>query len=379
MDKPILRREEKKVEYLELIYDLIFVYIIGRNNSLLSHVEGGFVSGGVFLAYVFCTLAVIQIWNYSTIYINLYGRNSVRDHVFLFVNMYLLYYIAEGTSLHWQASYGRYAAAWMLILINLGLQHLIELRNHPDAPWEQKQLRRKAAILLAEALLVLLNILVYRRWGVVTAWVPILFGMMGVAILGKLKARIPVDFAHLAERAMLYVVFTFGEMIIAIASYFEEGFDLNSAYFSLMAFLIVVGLFLSYGVLYNRIIDRERSISGTGYMLLHVFLIFALNNITVALEFMRLEQVELLPKTLFLIGSFVLYYGFLFLSGQYAKERCRADRRFSLSLVPVGVSFVCLMLLFREQMKINIALTAAYVFGVFLLLYRFADKINREV
>lgn len=30
-----LKKEEKKVEYIELIYDLIFVYIIGRNNSLL--------------------------------------------------------------------------------------------------------------------------------------------------------------------------------------------------------------------------------------------------------------------------------------------------------------------------------------------------------
>ena len=37
--------EEKKVEYLELIYDLIFVYIIGRNNSLLLHLEDGFVAG----------------------------------------------------------------------------------------------------------------------------------------------------------------------------------------------------------------------------------------------------------------------------------------------------------------------------------------------
>ena len=43
-----LQKEEKKVEYLELIYDLIFVYIIGRNNSLLHHVENGFVSGTTF-------------------------------------------------------------------------------------------------------------------------------------------------------------------------------------------------------------------------------------------------------------------------------------------------------------------------------------------
>ena len=39
--------KEKKVEYLELVYDLIFVYIIGRNNSLLQQTENGFsVKGG---------------------------------------------------------------------------------------------------------------------------------------------------------------------------------------------------------------------------------------------------------------------------------------------------------------------------------------------
>lgn len=105
------KTDEKKVEYLELIYDLIFVYIIGRNNSLLHHAENGFVTGGVFLAYVLCTLAVIQIWNFSTFYTNLYGRNGVRDHVFLFINMFLLYYMADGISTAWQASFYRSCGA----------------------------------------------------------------------------------------------------------------------------------------------------------------------------------------------------------------------------------------------------------------------------
>ena len=54
-------KEEKKVEYLELIYDLIFVYIIGRNNSLPHHVEGGFISLETFLTYALATLAVIHL------------------------------------------------------------------------------------------------------------------------------------------------------------------------------------------------------------------------------------------------------------------------------------------------------------------------------
>ena len=119
---------------------------------------------------------------------------------------------------------------------------------------------------------------------------------------------------------MLYVVFTFGEMIIVIAEYFEGGLNGSSVYFSLMCFLIVVGLFLCYGVLYDRIIDRERMDNGMGYMMLHVFLLFGMNSLTTSLEFMRDEAVALWPKTIFLILSFLLFFVCLFwLQNKYSK------------------------------------------------------------
>ncbi len=374
----LLKKEEKKVEFLELIYDLIFVYIVGRNNSLLHHIENGFISWGVFLAYVLCTLAVIQIWNFSTFYINLYGRNSVRDHIFLFINMYLLYHMADGINTQWEQSFYRFNIAWALIILNLAVQHLIEIRHHSDSSDELRQLRRKAAILIIEAALIGVHILIYSLTGVSAAYVPILFGILATMFSGRINARVPVDFAHLSERAMLYVVFTFGEMIIVIASYFGGELSMNSVYFSLMAFLIVVGLFLSYGTLYNRILDRERVTNGTGYMLIHVFLIFALNNISVALEFMRDEEVSLTEKTLFLTGSFVLYFVFLFLLGLYSKKRCAFHKGFVWTLVALMASFVVLMILLRGMMYINIAVTVVYVFLIFVLMYVKGRRINDE-
>ncbi len=372
------QREEKKVEYLELIYDLIFVYLIGRNNSLIQNIEGGFVTAGVFLAYVLGTLAVIQIWNFSTFYINVYGRNGVRDHVFLFINMFLLYFMADGTSIWWQASVYKYSVSWALILVNIAGQHIIEMRNHKNAPWELKQLRQKAIIIFAEAFLVGIHILVYALNKVTIPYVPILFGIIAMLVSGRKNTLVPVDFAHLSERAMLYVVFTFGEMIIAIASYFSGGVTFNSIYFAVMAFLIVAGLLLSYGTLYNRLIDREMSTNGVYYMLLHIFLVFALNNISASLEFMREEDVALLPKTLFLVGSFLVYFTFLFLTGPYTKKRCGFDFKFVMMLIVIALSFVALMLLLREQMFLNIAVSVVYVFGVFLLIFRHAKKCGEE-
>lgn len=366
--------KEKKVEYIELIYDLIFVYIIGRNNSLLHHVHNGFVEPGMFAAYVLCTLAVIQIWNFTIYYVNLYGRSSVRDHVFLFVNMFLLYFIGEGTRENWQSYHTQYHAAWALILANVGLQYIIEYRRHKAQPEHIRRITRMAAIVMSEAAIVALSIPFYNitRSTLLTP-LAILFGICVTVFSGRKSCAGLVDFPHLSERAMLYVVFTFGEMIIAISGYFEGKLTANSLYFSLMGFLIVVGLFLSYGYFYDRIVDREMTTNGLGYMLIHIFIIFALNNITTSLEFMRNEEVSLFPKMLMLTGSFVIYYVSLFSLGVYSKRRCGISLRFYLTMAVLGAFFVTIMLVFRNRMNVNIAITVLFIFGVFAVL-RLIDR-----
>jgi len=378
MLRELAEKKEKKVEYIELIYDLIFVYIIGRNNALLHSFSNGFVDSAAFAAYIMTTLAVIQIWNYTTYYINIYGRHGVREHVFLFVNMFLLYFVGEGTRADWQGFHAQYHIAWALILVNIGLQYVIELRNHPDRPENRRQIRRMALILFAEAAIVAADIFAYRAFG--NTWLSlaaILFGMLTVILFGQKYSGGFVDFPHLSERVMLYVVFTFGEMIIGIASYFDGAFSWRGTYFSLMAFLIAVGLFLSYGVFYDHIIDREKRTNGLGYMLLHIFLIFAMNNITNGLEFMQEEELRLMPKLLFLVGSFLLFFGVLFALGiRHAKVRCERYPRLCFTAAAAGVVFCALMLLLRGDMLLNIGLTVVFIFFLFAMIYRYGKLMD---
>ena len=366
--------DEKKVEYLELIYDLIFVYIIGRNNSLLHHTADGRIQPEMFVTYFVCTLAVIQIWNFSSYYINIYGKNGLQEHIFLFSNMFLLYFIAEGTQEHWEKYHTQYHIAWALILVNVAVQYLIEFKN------QEKRFRykRNIFVLVAEALLVLLTIPVYRYTGYELSFIPIVFGIIAASISTNYSENIKVDFAHLSERAMLYVVFTFGEMVIAIAGYFKDNMSIEGLYFPLMAFLIVVGLFLSYGTFYDRIIDREQSTNGLWYMFLHIFIIFGLNNITTALEFMQNDKMELMSKMGFLIGSFLLYYIFLFMTRKFAKKSCRPPISFYLKMAGIGISFIALMLIFRENMQINILISVIYVFAVYAIIYGIG-RVNSKV
>ena len=364
-------KDEKKVEYLELIYDLIFVYVIGKNNSLLHNFDNGFVAPANFVAYALCTLAIIQIWNFTTFYINLFGRNSFRDHVFLCINMYLMYFIGESTRTDWTGYQAEYHIAWGLILINIGIQYMIELRNHKMDVWNRGMIKKMAATLFVEAAIVLISANFNPDASAIASFVAIFTGII-MTFYGRVKgASQTIDFSHLTERAMLYVVFTFGEMIIGLAGYFagDGSFELNTIYYSLMAFLIVVGLFLSYGTIYDHIIDRERVDSRMLFMMIHIFIIFALNNITNSLEFMREEEVAVLPKVLFIVLSIVGYYVFLLSTRLYAKRGCAINKAVMTRMLLLTAVFVAVMIVIRSVMAVKIFVSVVYVFLIYREVY----------
>jgi len=372
-----MEKKEKKVEYLELIYDLMFVFMIGRCNSLLQNLQGDFISWQSVFVYLVYTLAVIQIWNYSTFYINIYGENSPRNHIFIFLNMFALYFMGTSTKMNWRLFQTRHHITWALILLNIALQYLIEMKAYIDEDKESSLIKRVMVILFMEAALIGIAAFIPGLGGIITAGTAVLIGITANSLAGK-GSTLPVDFMHLSERAMLFVVFTFGDMIIAIAGYFDEAPTIGNLYFALMIFLIVVGLFLSYEVLYDHIIDREMQTGGISYMLMHIFMIFGLNSISAAFQFMPAEEVDLMSKLILLIMSFLVYYGCLFATRQYGKPICRHDKNLYLPVIPVTLVFVVLMLILRNHMRLNIAVNVIYVYLIFMFLYRYAKRLDKQ-
>ena len=382
---------EKKVEYIELIYDLIFVYIIGRNNSLIEQVSpGGFVEIETYIGYLMATLVVLTVWYHSTLLINRYGKNDVGQHICLFVNMYLLYFMADSTSVHWQHFYVRYNLAWTLILLNLSFHyflclHKITREGKQDAEAaqqvrtaEEEQIRHSIFSLLLQALIAAAGIPGYFLTGLPLSLLAIPAGFLMDVVGRGHSSRVPVDFMHLTERVMLYIVFTFGEMVIAISGYFVGEFKPSAIWYSLCAFLIVSGLFVSYGFVYNRILDRETRAHETGYLILHIFMIIALNNLSTALEFMREASVADVPKNVFLTVSFLMYYLALFLMWIYARNRQKADVIFLVRLCIGSTVFAVLMAHFYRNGMISIGVSVLYIYAMFALIHLFWRKRIRE-
>ncbi|WP_270304578.1 low temperature requirement protein A [Baileyella intestinalis] len=73
--------KEKKVELIELFYDLIYVYAISRLTLLIEEPEGGIIPLSGFLRYIVVCFVILQAWLYLTNYVNRYGRWKLRGRL----------------------------------------------------------------------------------------------------------------------------------------------------------------------------------------------------------------------------------------------------------------------------------------------------------
>lgn len=366
----------KKAEYIELVYDLIFVYLIQRCEELLAMEPDGFFSGESFSEYLLSTLIVMQIWAFSTMYINRFGRNGIREYIFLIVNMFFLCFLASDTRENWEPFYVSYRVAWGCIIANLIVQYVRQLCSSGADVCLRRLLMRRSLVFLLQAAVILLSIPFSADMRMPFAWLALAVGYLAPAAVRRLDSEAPVSMEHLAERVMLFVVLSLGETLISAAEFFQGGFSAHTLYFAVCAFLVVIGMLLAYGFVYERILDRDRLGVGTVYMLLHVIIVVAVNDVTVGLEYMRTPDSDDFRTLLFLVVSLVIYYAMLLYimrrSGRFYLTIPNIWRPFLI----VSAVFAAAAFCFVNNRWVNAGLSAAYPYAVFVVLY--ASMLQQE-
>ena len=361
------KEEERKVEYIELIYDLIFVHTIGRCGALLN-LEHGIPDPVVYLIFMVFSVAVLEAWYFYTIFINRFPQYPKQRNVSIFVSMYLLYYVAAGIHENWRENYAQIHVGWALILSHLAIQYAIALRKDTE---KQSVMNRDIFVFIAEPIIILASIPIYQSTGMIISPFAIILGIV-VGVTGPKVETRHADFPHLTERLMLYVVFSFGEMIIEISGFFDEGVTPMGIVHSLLAFALVSGLFLNYGYVYDHIIDREQKTTADWYLFIHMFLIISLSYLTQVMEMLRNPDVDENAKIISLGIWLVAYVIFLSLLERYAKER--ACHNYYLRLIQISGGYVFLLHMTRWYPMMNFAMSVGYVYAIHLSLRLFRER-----
>ena len=134
-----------------------------------------------------------------------------------------------------------------------------------------------------------------------------------------------------------------------------------------------LGVFFSYGIVYDRLLDRSRSHKPVWYMILHVFLILSLGFTTNALEFMREPEVDSMKKALMLILSLLVFFVCLALTAGWSNREQRHPLQiYGPLFLEFAVTGVLIFLLIGSS-QITILLTVLLIYAQLLTLY-LADK-----
>ena len=361
------KEEERKVEYIELIYDLIFVHTIGRCGALLN-LEHGIPDPMVYLIFMVFSVAVLEAWYFYTIFINRFPQYPKQRNVSIFVSMYLLYYVAAGINDNWRDNYRQIHEGWALILLHLAIQYAIALSKDTK---KQSVMNRDIFVFVAEPIIILASIPIYNRTGIIISPLAIILGI-AIGVTGpKVETRY-ADFPHLTERLMLYVVFSFGEMIIEISGFFEEGVNPLGICHSMLAFALVSGLFLNYGYVYDHIIDREKKTTADIYLFIHMFLIISLSYLTQVMEMLRNPDVDEYSKIISL-GVWLLAY-VVFLSLLERDAKVRAGKKYYIRLFQISFGYIFFLYMTRWYPVMNFAMSVAYVYLVHMSLRLFHQR-----
>lgn len=314
-------RPVEGVSNIELFYDLIFVYCISVLTSLCHHVEG-FLDLTAWVIFLFSYLAILQVWFFTTLLMNRFGERSATDCAFLFVNMFLLYFMASGVQTQWTDTRVTFNVSWTLILLNQALAWGLKAHTYDNLDEDDlRMIRHTVATLVVQASIAFAAALLPFTASVIASWIALLVGITVWGWSQAYRAK-AARFSHVAERCSLLTIVAFGETVVALSSYTVQT---SSIVYPAFVFALVVGLFLIYIFEHDNMLDHHAHTDGISYMTVTSWLIVVMGNLTVALEYMPMPEVDFVPKSIYLNACLVLYLLTSFAITRYNKPEYKVS------------------------------------------------------
>ena len=309
----------KGVSSIELFYDVMLVYCLGVLTSTMHHVEGGSFTFDQWLSFTFSYMVILQAWTFTIFLMNRFGNRTVGDSLCLLVNMFLLYFIANSIQSGWENARVSFAVPWAAMIANL-IAHCLSKRLGRPGPdgTDKRILNATIAVLSVQLVLAVAAALLPGDASVAASWAACIVGAGMFSQSRTLRSK-PASFEHLSERCSLITIIAFGEMVTAIAI-FVSGSGAGEWWVTMLVFALVVGLFLVYMYEHDRMIDHYAQSDGMAFLLLSAWVIYVVGNVTVALEYMALDEVDAWPKVTYLTAGIVLYLVTSFLLGRFNKK-----------------------------------------------------------
>src|SRR5215216_1238517 len=265
--------EERRITFLELFYDLVYVVIIAE----LSHTLAGNISLSGIGSFVFLFIIVWWAWFNGAIYHDMHGNNDIRTRVFTFLQMgtvAAMAVFAHNATGEGSVGFALAYATFHLILTWLWWRTGIYDPNH--RPLSQPY----SLTFLITSVLFLVSIVIPASWRFVL-WVIAL--LIDLALLSLILThpneaiqneinRIVLLSSSAVERFGLFTIIVLGEVVAGVVRGVAEYPHLSwrVGWIGMLGMIIAIGLWWTYFFFVSGRPPRERTSKILWWIYLHL-------------------------------------------------------------------------------------------------------------
>ena len=355
--------KERKVENIELFYDLIFVYAISKVSGLIHHSHHGIVEPWAFINFVLASLVILQEWLYLTDYLNRFGTFNFRELVVMGINMTAAIYLSNSLLADWSQIYYPFTISMLVMSSSVGFLYHCQANKKGFGEKEATIMRN---ILIVICSLLLICLFVYFHIVVILLIIINLLGaFLPVFFRTKFDNSI-THFGHLKERFELLTILFFGEMIVGITKYFDIK---HFTIYPFIALIAIFSLFGTYTLLINKMINHKQTTRGLTLMYSHFFLLISLGIITSAWNLVGQETNKTFLILFYILG-YIGFYLTLFVNGIYVEKKNRLNKKEYLKISATLMISFALMIIFKENFFIVELLLLLFSLSILWIVYK---------
>lgn len=297
----------KKVTWLELFYDLLFVAAVSKATHVLLHVEHGSISWEHMEKFIMIFIPIWWAWVGQTVYNNRFGQDSITHRIFMILQLFFVLIMTASLNIDFDAYYVSFFVGY------IGLRGLTVVQYLLSAPKETAHKQETARFF---GTYFWIGIVISSFSLFFDSWVRYLILYTGIAIdilvplIGRKKLVItPIHTEHLLERFAQFTLILLGESVISMLSVLQsDHFTVSSVVFAALAFVLVIAIWWQYFENMEKRVDKSKQSAGQTIIYGHLFIYLSLSMLAASIQLLFLGQVDYIFVLCFTFASVFIYF-----------------------------------------------------------------------
>jgi len=304
----------KRANWLELLFDLIFVYAVAKATHILAYAHNGHVGLEQYTTFILVMIPIWWAWTGHTLFATRFDTEDTGQRVLTLLQMLVVVFWTSFINADFDPNYRGYLLFYVLTRILLIMMYWRATKSNPVSIPIAKRLSTGFSIGIIIALSSLFFESPMRYF--------VLYAGIGVEILTPLLSRkilktVSVKSHHLPERFGLLTIILLGESVIILATKLNEiQWSVYTIGAAISGFLMLSAIWWLYFNLMERYIIGKELHTGQHVIYGHLFIYSGLSAIAVFIGFSIAPELVLSSHLiLFITGFTVMLIGLFFVFG----------------------------------------------------------------